>query len=34
VASLLLTTEALIADKPYENKGGAGSMPDPGDLEM
>jgi len=33
VASLLLTTEALVAEKP-EKKGGAGSMPDMGDMEM
>jgi chaperonin GroEL len=34
VASLLLTTEALIAEKPEKKKGGAGSMPDMGDMEM
>jgi chaperonin GroEL len=34
VASLLLTTEALIAEKPAKKKGGAGSMPDMGDMEM
>jgi chaperonin GroEL len=36
VASLLLTTEALIAEKP-EKKGGGGSvggMPDMGDMGM
>ena len=37
VASLLLTTEALIAEKPEEKKGGAGAMggmPDMGDMGM
>ena len=37
VASLLLTTEALIAEKPEKTKGGAGSMggmPGMGDMEM
>jgi len=33
VASLLLTTEVLVAEKP-EKKRGAGSMPDMGDMEM
>jgi len=33
VASLLLTTEALIAEKPEKKKGGAG-MPDMGNMEM
>jgi chaperonin GroEL len=33
VASLLLTTEALVAEKP-EKKAGAGSTPDMGDMEM
>jgi chaperonin GroEL len=33
VASLLLTTEALIAEKP-EKKAGAGAMPDMGGMEM
>jgi chaperonin GroEL len=33
VASLLLTTEALIAEKP-EKRSGAGAMPDPGDMGM
>ena len=38
VASLLLTTEALIAEKPEKKAGGAGgamgSMPDMGDMGM
>jgi chaperonin GroEL len=34
VASLLLTAEALIAEKPGKGKGGAGPMPDMGDMEM
>jgi len=35
VASLLLTTEALIAEKPEKKKAGAGAgMPDMGDMEM
>jgi chaperonin GroEL len=37
VASLLLTAEALIAEKPGKGKGGAGAMPDMGemgDMEM
>jgi chaperonin GroEL len=35
VASLLLTTEALIAELPEKSKqGGAGSMPNMGDMEM
>jgi chaperonin GroEL len=38
VASLLLTTEALIAEKPEKTKGGAapgmGGMPGMGDMEM
>ena len=35
VASLLLTTEALIAELPEKSKkGGAGSMPNVGDMEM
>jgi chaperonin GroEL len=33
VASLLITTEALIAEKP-EKKAGAGAMPDMGDMGM
>jgi len=33
VASLLLTTEGLIAEKP-EKKAGTGAMPDMGDMEM
>jgi chaperonin GroEL len=33
VASLLLTTEGLIAEKP-EKKAGAGAMPDMGGMEM
>ena len=33
VASLLLTTEALIAEKP-EKKAGAGATPDMGDMGM
>jgi chaperonin GroEL len=32
VASLLLTTEALIAEKPEKNKGGAGGMPGMGGM--
>jgi chaperonin GroEL len=31
VASLLLTTEALIAEKPEKSKAGAGGM---GDMEL
>jgi chaperonin GroEL len=34
VASLLLTTEALIAEKPEPKKAGAGGMPNMGDMEM
>jgi chaperonin GroEL len=35
VASLLLTTEALVAEKPKKEKGGAGGgMPDMGDMDM
>jgi chaperonin GroEL len=41
VASLLLTTEAMVAEKPEENKGGGmpggmpgGGMPDMGDMDM
>ena len=31
VAAMFLTTEAVVADKPEENKGGAG-MPDMGGM--
>jgi chaperonin GroEL len=35
VASLLLTTEGLIAEKPEKKAGaGSGAMPDMGDMEM
>jgi chaperonin GroEL len=34
VASLLLTTEALIAEKPDKKKTGAGAMPEMGDMGM
>jgi len=34
VASLLLTTDALIAEKPEKKKGGGAGMPDMGDMGM
>jgi chaperonin GroEL len=34
VASLLLTTEALIAEKPGKKAGGGGAMPEMGDMGM
>jgi chaperonin GroEL len=34
VASLLLTTEALIAERPEKKKAGPGGMPDMGDMGM
>jgi len=34
VASLLLSTEALVAEKPKKEKGGAPGMPDMSDMEM
>jgi chaperonin GroEL len=34
VASLLLTTEALIAEKPEQKAGGAGAMPDMSGMGM
>ena len=34
VASLLLTTEALIAEKPEKKAGGTGAMPDTGGMGM
>jgi chaperonin GroEL len=34
VASLLLTTEALVAEKPEKKKGGGAGMPDMGDMGM
>ena len=34
VASLLLTTEALIAEKPEKKAGSGGAMPDMGDMGM
>jgi chaperonin GroEL len=34
VASLLLTTEALVADKPEKKKGGGAGMPDMDDMDM
>jgi chaperonin GroEL len=34
VASLLITTEALIADKPEKKSGGAGGMPGGGMGDM
>jgi chaperonin GroEL len=35
VASLMLTTEALVAEKPEKKKGGGpGGMPDMGDMDM
>jgi D-alanine-D-alanine ligase len=34
VASLLLTTEALVAEQPEKKKGGAAGMPDMGDMGM
>jgi chaperonin GroEL len=32
VAAMFLTTEAVVADKPEENKGGAAGMPDMGGM--
>jgi hypothetical protein len=35
VAALLLSTEALVAEKPKKKKGNAGGgMPDMGDMDM
>ena len=34
VASLLLSTEALVAEKPEKNKGGTSGMPDMSDMDM
>ena len=34
VASLLLSTEALVAEKPEKKKGGASGMPDMSDMDM
>jgi chaperonin GroEL len=34
VAALLLTTEALVAEKPQKDEGGGGGMPDMDDMDM
>jgi chaperonin GroEL len=34
VASLLLSTEAMVAEKPKKEKGGAPGMPDMSDMDM